>query len=462
MQKKSLIEAEQETVFKEQEQYNILPPHAPYTIFQKDILRRHILKIPSETIYDLEEGWEEKSVGGAGIINLPARIDKVEYEKIFSISVEQESLYYLQLETTGSSFEVRLNHQLIGIGNGTQRVYEIPITVLLKEKENRVSIQFEEKENILFLGAKLLKRPQNHIFDYQISMKFQKEKIYMEIQAIYSGSIIPTKCLIISPKGKNVKKENLDENGKVSLEIRRKDVTLWNDETHLLYSLVFITAEEVIAEKMPIENVWFEDGCYYMDSTAIPLRMLNLKSEISGSLDALLKEELIEKMKMWKKRNFNAVYVEESMDSIYLKKMCSEFGFYYIRSFDGFSMNYRKELLLTEDGKWERMPRVYLPLKVWAIENNSGVLAMKSEMLFQNLKDVYYIRVGVYQNGKRIGQKLKYILDFEPGVIETFRPEWVSQLEGEIVIKIEFYQRFKTDLIEKQYYYGSMKVNIHK
>ena len=87
---------------------------------------------------------------------------------------------------------------------------------------------------------------------------------------------------------------------------------------------------------------------------------------------------------------------------------------------------------------------------------------MKSEMLFQNLKDVYYIRVGVYQNGKRIGQKLKYILDFEPGVIETFRPEWVSQLEGEIVIKIEFYQRFKTDLIEKQYYYGSMKVNIHK
>ena len=83
-------------------------------------------------------------------------------------------------------------------------------------------------------------------------------------------------------------------------------------------------------------------------------------------------------------------------------------------------------------------------------------------MKFQNMKECYYVRIATYQNGKQVGQNIKYILDFEAGVEEQFRPAWTFKLEGDMVVKIECYQLYKTELVEKRYHYGTYEVEIHK
>lgn len=430
-----------------------------YTIFQNDILKRQILKVPSDRMWEYDGVWTEPNKCYEAIIEI------IDMEQ----TLEDDYVYILRLERTGSPYEIKWNDNILKIEEATkkssERIDNVTIPTQWLQQHNTLvitSLDEDTTATMMIHSVKLLKRPHNHIIDYDIHIDYDKDYIQVHVNANYATQSIPTTCVIMSLKGKNIAKAKLDEFGNVTMKIRRKYITLWNDETHMLYHFILLTEKEVIAQPIAFQNTRFEQGKFYCDERAIPLRLINATMELKKPSDTWSKEWLITQMALWKKRNFNAIYVEETEDVSELKALCFQFGFYYISNENGIDTKEKKELIITTTGIIKKMPKVYLPLKAWIVEQQSGMLAMKNELLFQNLQDTYYVRIAVYQNGKRIGQKLKYILDFEPGMIEMFRPEWVSKLTGDVVVKIEFYQRIKTELIEKDDYYGAIKVKVEK
>lgn len=435
--------------------------HANYSVFQKDILKRHIFKVPSTSIMELKENWNIETLERNEPISIPTNILEKEYSNQFVMDVEKNCVYYLRLQTIGNDFILRLNEEEIGIGGGKQIKYEIPITSHLKQGKNKLSLQFQNKEVGLLLGATIIKRPKKHILDYKILKTVQSDRIIIEVEPTYANGFIPSQCLLLSDIGKKIKKIKVVEEGKIVLEIPKEDIQIWNDETHVLYSLVFITEEEVIAEKIAIEKEMIKENIYLVDDTPVSLRILNLGKNMDCNR-YYEREEIISHMSSWKKRNFNALYVDKSLDHQCLKTLCLEYGFYYLKEGDlPFSME-EEEICINQYGRKEKMPDVYFPIKAWNIQNQSGVIAIKNIQKFQNLKDNYYVRIVTYQGGKQIGHKIKYILDFEAEIEETFHPEWTSNLEGEMVVQIEFYQRYRTKLVEKFYFYGYYEVLIQK
>lgn len=459
--RKEYLEENGSKVFRGDVNKNVSFFQDDYSVFHKDILKRHIFKIPSKTMIELYDRWSGEQLETQSDITLPTYILSKKYKKIFFMEVEQENLYYLRLHTIGTPFQLQLNGESIFWGDGKQLDYEIPVTSFLKQGENNISIQFDTIEKGVFIGVKILKRPKNHILGYKILKQINEDQIFIEIQPTYIGGFIPSQCLLLTETGKKIKKVKVVEEGKIILDIPRKEIEVWNDETHRLYSLVFIMEEEVIAQKIAIRQEGFEGNCYVVDGKPVDLRIIHFGKAVSNRT-YMLKEELINHMSLWKKRNFNALYVDDSMDSPYLQKLCLELGFYYIREQQALSMKEEKELFITSDGVIREMPEVYLPLSAWEVKNRDGMISIKNEMKFQNLKENYYVRIATYQNGKQVGQNIKYILDFEAGVFENFRPEWASQLEGDITVKIECYQRYKTELVEKRHFYGAYELLIQK
>ena len=431
-----------------------------YHVFHSDILKRYIFKVPSKTMLELQDKWYIGDLQMQTEVTLPTYIHARTYQKTFHMDLEKEKVYYLRFRIIGVPFHLQLNGVPIVFEDGTQLDYEVFVNPFLKNGENTILIQFNEGYEGVLFGVKILQRPKNHMLEYKIVKWEDKEKITMEIEPMYVGDFVPSWCSLLTETGKNIKKVKVTKKGKIMLDVPRKKIEIWNDETHRFYYLVFIMAEEVIAQKIAIQQEGFEENRYVVDSKPIDLRLIHFEKAIDKKT-YVLRDELIKHMSLWKKRNFNAIYVEESKDMPELQKICLEFGFYYIKGTQDFSMQ-EEELLITSDGIQKEMPDVYLPLRAWEVEKSSGMIVIKNEMKFQNMKECYYVRIATYQNGKQVGQNIKYILDFEAGVEEQFRPAWTFKLEGDMVVKIECYQLYKTELVEKRYHYGTYEVEIHK
>lgn len=448
---------------------NILPGHKKYTIFHPDISKKQMFHVPSECIYNMDRRWstEEIVLNEAGFsrikrtyLRLPARINPNNYDRIIRLSKEEDKRYYFQIETFGSIFELEVNGQLIAVGDGKQRFYEIDVSEHLCSGKNIFSIQFYGEKKFIWESAKLLVRPINHIVDYSIGFQYfeQEKKIRIDIETSYKNELIPTFCSIVSPIGKTLAKIKL-RLGKGTMDLQ--DVELWNHETKKQYILVFATKEEVIAEKVGFLDMSFENQRCRINGKKVELQVINLNRQIGCLPDELLQRELVKKLRSWKKRNFNAIYVEEKICSEFLEEVCCEQGFYYIISHKEFQM-VKKESILSEEGIFHPMPDVYFPIEIQILEPKKGLLGIKSKWNFGNIKEDYYIRICVCQGGQRIGHNIKYILDFEPETMETIDVSWISELDGKIEIHVELYQSIGNELIPKDYLYGKKVLTIEK
>lgn len=448
---------------------NILPGHKKYTIFHPDISKKQMFHVPSECIYNMDRRWstEEIVLNEAGFsrikrtyLRLPARINPNNYDRIIRLSKEEDKRYYFQIETFGSIFELEVNGQLIAVGDGKQRFYEIDVSEHLCSGKNIFSIQFYGEKKFIWESAKLLVRPINHIVDYSIGFQYfeQEKKIRIDIETSYKNELIPTFCSIVSPIGKTLAKIKL-RLGKGTMDLQ--DVELWNHETKKQYILVFATKEEVIAEKVGFLDMSFENQRCRISGKKVELQVINLNRQIGCLPDELLQRELVKKLRSWKKRNFNAIYVEEKICSEFLEEVCCEQGFYYIISHKEFQM-VKKESILSEEGIFHPMPDVYFPIEIQILEPKKGLLGIKSKWNFGNIKEDYYIRICVCQGGQRIGHNIKYILDFEPETMETIDVSWISELDGKIEIHVELYQSIGNELIPKDYLYGKKVLTIEK
>lgn len=448
---------------------NILPGHKKYTIFHPDISKKQMFHVPSECIYNMDRRWstEEIVLNEAGFsrikrtyLRLPARIKPNIYDRIIRLSKEEDKRYYFQIETFGSIFELEVNGQLIAVGDGKQRFYEIDVSEHLCSGKNIFSIQFYGEKKFIWESAKLLVRPINHIVDYSIGFQYfeQEKKIRIDIETSYKNELIPTFCSILSPIGKTLAKIKL-RLGKGTMDLQ--DVELWNHETKKQYILVFATKEEVIAEKVGFLDMSFENQRCRVSGKKVELQVINLNRQIGCLPDELLQREIVKKLRSWKKRNFNAIYVEEKMCSEFLEEVCCEQGFYYIISHKEFQM-VKKESILSEEGIFHPMPDVYFPIEIQILEPKKGLLGIKSKWNFGNIKEDYYIRICVCQGGQRIGHNIKYILDFEPKTMETIDVSWISELDGKIEVHVELYQSVGNELIPKDYLYGKKVLTIEK
>lgn len=448
---------------------NILPGHKKYTIFHPDISKKQMFHVPSECIYNMDRRWstEEIVLNEAGFsrikrtyLRLPARIKPNIYDRIIRLSKEEDKRYYFQIETFGSIFELEVNGQLIAVGDGKQRFYEIDVSEHLCSGKNIFSIQFYGEKKFIWESAKLLVRPINHIVDYSIGFQYfeQEKKIRIDIETSYKNELIPTFCSILSPIGKTLAKIKL-RLGKGTMDLQ--DVELWNHETKKQYILVFATKEEVIAEKVGFLDMSFENQRCRVSGKKVELQVINLNRQIGCFPDELLQREIVKKLRSWKKRNFNAIYVEEKMCSEFLEEVCCEQGFYYIISHKEFQM-VKKESILSEEGIFHPMPDVYFPIEIQILEPKKGLLGIKSKWNFGNIKEDYYIRISVCQGGQRIGHNIKYILDFEPKTMETIDVSWISELDGKIEVHVELYQSVGNELIPKDYLYGKKVLTIEK
>ncbi|MBS6558958.1 MAG: hypothetical protein KH355_01645 [Clostridiales bacterium] len=393
-------------------------------------------------------------------LRLPARIKPNIYDRIIRLSKEEDKRYYFQIETFGSIFELEVNGQLIAVGDGKQRFYEIDVSEHLCSGKNIFSIQFYGEKKFIWESAKLLVRPINHIVDYSIGFQYfeQEKKIRIDIETSYKNELIPTFCSILSPIGKTLAKIKL-RLGKGTMDLQ--DVELWNHETKKQYILVFATKEEVIAEKVGFLDMSFENQRCRVSGKKVELQVINLNRQIGCFPDELLQREIVKKLRSWKKRNFNAIYVEEKMCSEFLEEVCCEQGFYYIISHKEFQM-VKKESILSEEGIFHPMPDVYFPIEIQILEPKKGLLGIKSKWNFGNIKEDYYIRISVCQGGQRIGHNIKYILDFEPKTMETIDVSWISELDGKIEVHVELYQSVGNELIPKDYLYGKKVLTIEK
>lgn len=295
-----------------------------------------------------------------------AYICEFEYEKLVDAP-----RVYLNFEGVDSCFYVWMNGTYIGYSQVSHSTSEFDVTDCICEGTNKLAVlvlkwcdgsYMEDQDKFrmsgIFRDVYLLKRPQNHIFDYfvatdmiensaqiQVRLKGRSEKLSIEATLYNAQNQVVGEAIAAS--------NDMDNDYPQFLSIKVEEPQLWNAENPYLYTLILKTEDEVITDYVGIREIYIEDKIVYLNGSPIKFRGVNRHDSDAETGYVTSLEQIEKDMILMKQHNVNAIRTSHYPNVPYFYLLCDKYGFYVIDEADNES--HGTQAVYRVDDSWENV-----------------------------------------------------------------------------------------------------------
>ena len=257
----------------------------------------------------------------------------------------------LIFEGVDSCFYVWLNGNYIGYSQVSHSTSEVDISARLVAGRNRLSVlvlkwcdgtYLEDQDKFrmsgIFRDVYLLRRPQNHVFDYFTTTKIKPDGASVQVRICPFREPLNVDLQMYDPQGhliasvKAIPVSDMDHS--LSAEMQVESPILWNAENPYLYTLEISTGQEVITDRVGIREIGIKDNVVLLNGHPIKLRGVNRHDSDPINGYAVTVDQIRKDLEMMKRHNFNAIRCSHYPNSPVLTHLCDEYGFYVIYEAD--------------------------------------------------------------------------------------------------------------------------------
>jgi beta-galactosidase len=269
------------------------------------------------------------------------------YVHTFQISKEQlEQKNYLNFEGVDSCYYVWVNDEFVGFSQVSHSTSEFDLSDKLIEGANTLAVlvmkwcvgsYYEDQDKFrmsgIFRDVYLITRGQEHIRDYFVKTKLTDtcEEALVTVDIEYLNKDIPTTCELYDTNH-NLLMTKQATNGHV--EFKLEHPILWNAETPNLYTLVLLTDNEKITQKVGIRKIEVKDSVILLNNVPIKFKGVNRHDSDPVTGYTISKDQAINDLSLMKQHNINAIRTSHYPNAPWFTELCDQFGFYVIGESD--------------------------------------------------------------------------------------------------------------------------------
>ena len=326
---------------------------------------------------------------------------------------EEAPRTFLEFEGVDSCLYVWLNGYYVGYSQVSHALAEFEVTDALLEGENVLAVlvlkwcdgtYLEDQDKFrmsgIFRDVYLMRRPRQCIFDYHINTKIcwedsaaagentsaeechpEKEsaayipgnwektgdpdksgfgpraaRAEISVTASCLDREIPVSVRILDAEGEEITGFTL--RGSASFKI--DDPHLWNSEDPYLYTIVFETSREVIADRIGIREIRVDKNVLKINGQPVKFRGVNRHDSDSVTGPVVDTAHMRRDLEMIKRHNFNAIRTSHYPNAPMFYQMCDKYGFFVIDEADNEShgpwmLYYKNDTDEERDGRWNEM-----------------------------------------------------------------------------------------------------------
>lgn len=344
---------------------------------------------------------------------VPSELPGAYYTRDVSITKEElKNEHEIVFEGVDSAFYVKVNQQFVGYSQISRSYSIFDIQPFLIEGKNQIEVivlkwsdgtYLEDQDKFRFSGiigdVYLLKRAVKRIDDFSIEQReVTKDEACLNL-SIESATLAEVSLQIIGPDGHEVMYQKIKTNEPTSIVL--SEPRLWSDEQPELYTLLLITAGEVIRQKLALRSIQLKNNVLYINGKQKKLVGVNHHDSTLENGPVANQESYKKDLILMKKLNFNAVRTAHYPKTGDFYELCDELGLYVISESDfechgvvalpglGWNDNYN---MIAKDPAYlsagiERMKAHLLPNRnfgsiiMWSAGNESGYGIVLEEML---------------------------------------------------------------------------------
>ncbi len=320
---------------------------------------------------------------------------------------------FLEFEGVDSCFYVWLNGYYVGYSQVSHALVEFEVTDALREGENVLAVlvlkwcdgsYLEDQDKFrmsgIFRDVYLMRRPRQCIFDYFINTKICWEESAQDKESATAGGCEPEKESAAYITGASEKTAEPEKSGAAPRAVRAdisitasyldceipvsvrvldavgKEVTslilrgsafftirdphLWNSEDPYLYTIVFETSREVIADRIGIREVRIDGNVLKINGQPVKFRGVNRHDSDPVTGPVVDAAHIRHDLEMMKRHNFNAIRTSHYPNAPMFYQMCDKYGFFVIDEADNEShgpwmLCYKNDTDDERAGRWNEM-----------------------------------------------------------------------------------------------------------
>lgn len=255
------------------------------------------------------------------------------YEREFCL--EDDSLStYLMLEGVCSCAEVYVNGRYVGFTQGSHLQAEFDLTAYVQPGTNTLRVRvwkwcvgsyLEDQDflrfNGIFRDVYLLRRPRNHLTDFEITT---------DLESVTVKTDKPAQIRILDAE--QVIAQDMCRD---TLTVRIPQPRLWNAEAPYLYTLELCCAGEIIRQKFGLRTVAVSPNRELLiNGTPVMLRGVNHHDTTPDTGWVISPEQIKKDLELMKQLHINTIRTSHYPPSPYLVELANEMGFYVVLETD--------------------------------------------------------------------------------------------------------------------------------
>lgn len=258
----------------------------------------------------------------------------------------QDYRKHLNFEGVDSCFYVWLNGNFVGYSQVSHCTSEFDITEFVQKGRNTIAVlvlkwcdgsYLEDQDKFrmsgIFRDMYILYRPKQHIRDFTVttSLNDTYSKADIKVDLCFFDEAIPVSYTLLDKDGQKVAEGKTSSD---SIKIHLDNPVLWNAEQPYLYTLLLITPDETISNRVGIREIAVKDGVVCLNGKRIAFRGVNRHDSDPVDGYAVSFESVLKDLRLMKQHNINAIRTSHYPNAPYFTELCDRYGFYVIDEAD--------------------------------------------------------------------------------------------------------------------------------
>ena len=273
--------------------------------------------------------------------------------------VEDAPEVYLNFEGVSSCFYVWLNGKYVGYSQISHATSEFRVTSFLQNGENKLAVlvlkwcdgSYLEDQDMfrmsgIFRDVYLIKRPEECIFDYSITTEVLQDEAKINFRLDKKEELGVEVSIFSADDELICTVETVESEFSVDIQ----NPKLWNAEEPYLYTVIFKTKQETIADRIGIRDVCIKGNVLCVNGRPIKFRGVNRHDSDPQTGYTISVEQMKRDLLLMKKHNVNAIRTSHYPNAPMFYQLCDQYGFYVIDEAD--LESHGSVSLYYEDGSW--------------------------------------------------------------------------------------------------------------
>ena len=366
------------------------------------------IEVPSNWQYHLEKGYDKplyRNVIYPFVVE-PPHVPTENPAGLYHRDIVLDKVYLengditLNFEGVDSCFYLFVNGKFVGYSQVSHGLSEFDVTPFVNAGHNDIHVlvvkwcdgSYLEDQDMyrasgIFREVYFLRRDKEKIVDYFIhaepSEDFKTAKIYADIVA---NANIDLHYSLENADGVEILSGEckVDKEGRVQIGTL-ENPRLWSDEDPYLYTLIFKSGTEVIAETVGVRRIEIKNCIIYINGKKVKAKGVNRHDSNPLTGHATPMEHILRDLHIMKAHNINMIRTSHYPNDPRFYYLCDKLGFYVIDETDlechGMGVKYSNPL--TDSDEWteaylDRARRMLERDKnrpcilIWSVGNESG------------------------------------------------------------------------------------------